>query len=316
MTNFPGFSSILRLVFLGLLHAHGLPAILTPMLIVLTLLGLTLAVIHRGSFQRQSVALLSVLAVMFSQDMMLIVMGVHLELVHPDQLAAGLGHFFFDLNFGLALAGIVAAIGVAVYVRFRKSRLSLTRFFPQYRFLEAPRYVGQMVERLAATAGVPLPEVSLLDSGIPWAFVTRSEKESVLVVSVGLLESLEPAEIEACLAHEISHLKNKDFILRFFATMAKVGMFARPLSYFIEPALYRAREHLADRTACKLVGGPNALMSALSKIRESRNYGLVEERSIQVACLLNPVGRSRFARLFDKQPTLESRIKVLQDMKY
>jgi Zn-dependent protease with chaperone function len=252
---------------------------------------------------------------MFYQSLQLIVIGLHIELMHPDPVSAGIRHFFsifFDVNLGLAITGVAAAFAAATYVEFGRYRMPLTRLFPQYHFLGAPLYVQRIVKRLAATAGVQMPHVSLLDSGIPWAFITRSKQGFVLAVSVGLLESLKPAEVEACLAHEISHLKNKDFALRFFATMAKVGLFARPLSYLIEPAVYRSREHLADKTASKLIGAPTALVSALSKIREAHYEVATPHASVGMACLFHS-SRRRWFGVFDKQPTLDARIKALRE---
>ena len=311
----PRLFILLAWVFLGPVTAHGFAGLLSPLMIILTLLALILAVSFKRSFQGRSITLLCVLALMFYQSLQLIVIGLHMELMHPDPVSEGIRHFFsifFDVNLGLAITGVVAAFAVATYVEFGKSRMPLTRLFPQYQFLDAPPYVQRIVKKLAATAGVQMPHVSLLDSGIPWAFITRSQQGFVLAVSVGLLESLRPAEVEACLAHEISHLKNKDFTLRFFATMAKVGLFARPLSYLIEPAVYRSREHLADSTASKLVGGPNALVSALSKIREAHYEVTTPPTSVGMACLFQS-GRHRWFGVFEKQPTLDARIKVLQE---
>lgn len=310
----PRFFMILTWLFLGPISPH---AILAPLMVVLTLFALSLALFLKRSFQKKSIILLCALVLMFYQSLQLIVMGVHVELMHSDQIGEGIRHFFsifIDINLGLAIIGVVAAFGIAAYVEFGKSRLPLTKLFPQYHFLEAPPHVQQSVNRLAATAGVQPPQVSLMDSGIPWAFITRSKLGFVLAVSVGLLESLKPAEIEACLAHEISHLKNRDFTLRFFATMAKVGLFARPLSYLIEPAIYRAREHLADDTASKLIGGPGALVSALSKIREAHYEAATPSASIEMTCLFHS-GGGRLSRVFNKQPTLDARIRVLQEIR-
>jgi len=311
----PRLLMILAWVLLGPITAHGFARLLSPIMIVLTVTALVLAVSLKRSFQGRSITLLCVLALMFVQSLQLIAIGLHIELMHPDPVSEGIRQFFsifFDVNLGLAIAGVVAAFAAATYLEFGKSRMPLTRQFPEYQFLDAPRHVQRIVKKLAAAAGVQMPQVSLLDSGTPWAFITRSEQGFILAVSVGLLESLRPAEVEACLAHEISHLKNKDFTLRLFATITKVGLFSRPLSYLIEPAVYRCREHLADTTASKLVGGPNALVSALSKIREAQYEVLAPPASVGTACLFHS-GRSRWFGVFDKQPTLEARIKALQD---
>ncbi len=144
--------------------------------------------------------------------------------------------------------------------------MSIARIFPRLKFLEAPKQLKNGVISLAESAGIKPPDVSLIDSGTPSAFTIRSKRRYVIAISIGLLESLNNDEVEACLAHEISHLKNKDFTWRFIATVAKVALFAKPLSYLIEPAVYRGREFLADRTAAMLIGGPSALISALSKL--------------------------------------------------
>jgi heat shock protein HtpX len=123
---------------------------------------------------------------------------------------------------------------------------------------------------------------------------------------------LDGKEVEACLAHEIAHLKNNDFTVRFIATLAKVALFARPLSYLLEPAVYRAREFMADITAAKLVGGPEALISALSQLKESSNLDTAIAGS---SCLCNLTAPRGVCRMFDKHPALEDRIKALREMK-
>jgi len=313
MIDFPRFLIVLVWFLLGPLHVHGLPGIFAPLLIIVMLFALASGVSLKRSFRGRSITLLCVLVLMFYQTLQLIVMGVQFELTHSDLVSVGIRHFFsifFDINLGLAIIGVVAASGVAAYLEFGKARLPLTRLFPEYRFLAAPMQIQRIVKRLASKAGVQPPQVSLIDSGIPWAFITRSRKGFVLAVSIGLLEALQPAEVQACLAHEISHLKNNDFALRFFATFAKVGLFTRPLSYLIEPAIYRAREHLADRTASSLVGGSGPLVSALRKIREA-HYEIATPSSVEMACLFR-TNKDRWFGMFDKQPTLDARINALQ----
>jgi len=155
----------------------------------------------------------------------------------------------------------------------------------------------------------------LIDSGDPAAFITRSREGFELAVSVGLVESLSQDELAACIAHELSHVKNKDFVVRTFATSARVALFAHPLSHLIEPALYRSREFLADRTAVNLMGGRDSLVSALMKIYESQSYVTSQSGSVTTACLFDPASKSRFVRLFDKHPSLDARIKALGELK-
>jgi heat shock protein HtpX len=283
----------------------------------MAVLGLGLVFVSRPSFRGRSIALLCILALMFYQSLEFIVSGLHAELMRPDPVAVGIRRlfsFFFDVNLSLAIAGVLAAFGVAVFMEFGKSRLPLANSFPEDSLLEPPAQVIQSVNRLSDLAGISPPQVSLIDSGKPCALITRSKQGFVMAVSVGLLESLDAEELEACLAHELSHLKNRDFIVRFLATMGKVGLFSRPWGYFIEPAVYRERELLADKTAVELVGGPNALISALSKIRESQSCDFNQSGSIGMVCLFNSVSKSRLMQLFDKHPTIDARIRALREM--
>ena len=116
------------------------------------------------------------------------------------------------------------------------------------------------------------PEVAIVDSGYPSAFTVRANRRYTIAASIGLLESLSEKEVEACLAHEVAHLKNRDFIVRAIATVSKLAVFARPVGYFVEPAVYRAREFLADKTAAELIGGPTMLISALSKLKAANSF--------------------------------------------
>jgi heat shock protein HtpX len=286
-------------------------ALMLPL--ILGILACTL--FFKRSFHRRSIVLLSVLALLFGESLLLIVFGLTKIHLLKSSLAGikQLLPFHFTLNLVLATVGVLAAVGAAVYVEFGRSRLPLAQLFPEVQFAEAPVQLVERVDQLAAEAGVSPPGVSLIDSGIPSAFITRSRKGFEIAVSVGLIESLDREEVDACIAHELAHLKNKDFVLRFFATMAKVGLFARPLSYIIEPAVYRAREHLADFTAVKLIGGPAALISALSKIHESQIESLASI-SIATACLFGSVRKNRITNLFNKQPKLQDRISVLQEL--
>ena len=288
-----------------------------PMALMLPLiLGiLACTLFFKRSFHRRSIVLLSVLALLFGESLLLIVFGLTKIHLLKSSLAGikQLLPFHFTLNLVLATVGVLAAVGAAVYVEFGRSRLPLAQLFPEVQFAEAPVQLVERVDQLAAEARVSPPGVSLIDSGIPSAFITRSRKGFEIAVSVGLIESLDREEVDACIAHELAHLKNKDFVLRFFATMAKVGLFARPLSYIIEPAVYRAREHLADFTAVKLIGGPAALISALSKIHESQIESLASI-SIATACLFGSVRKNRITNLFNKQPKLQDRISVLQEL--
>jgi heat shock protein HtpX len=276
---------------------------------------LALALMLSRSFRYRTIALLSILGIMLLQSLQFVFVGLSVEFFEPHLFHEEIWNFFstlFTLNLGLSILGALAAVCAAAYIEFGKSRMSLARMFPELRFLDAPKQLKSMVRDLASSAGIEPPEVCLVDSGTPSAFTTRSKRKYVVAVSIGLLESLDRKEVEACLAHEISHLKNKDFVLRFLATVAKVALFAKPLSYVIEPAVYRAREFLADRTATLLTGGPGPLISALTKLEESQSLGM--SKSSGAVCMCNLNAASGFFRILDKHPDIHARIRALQEM--
>jgi len=315
MIQAPGAMMFLAWVLIGPLnirHELWLPTLIFSALSI-TALGLTF--IRKRSYRFQSIAFLAVLGIMFFESLQSIASWLHIELIDSSlvegEAARHFLSFFFTLNVGLAAVGTVAAVCVAFSLELRKSHLPLAKLFPEMRFEVAPLEVTRSVERLSTTMGVVPPKVTLVDSGDPAAFITRSKREYVLAVSVGLLESLSAKELDACLAHELSHVKNNDFSVRSLATAARVALFAHPLSHLIEPAVYRAREFLADRTAADL-SERGALVSALSKLRESQNY-VATHGSIGTACLFGSVGTNSFFNLFAKHPTLEKRIRALQE---
>ena len=286
-----------------------------PSAVAFTAGVLILALSLRRSFRYHTIALLSILGIMLLDSLQIVFAGLHVGPFGPHVFHDEVWNFFstlFTINLVLTVVGAFAAVCAAAYIEFGRSRMSVAKIFPELRFLDAPNHVKNMVDNLASSAKVQPPDVCLVDSGIPSAFTIRSRRRYVVAVSIGLLESLDEEEVEACLAHEISHLKNKDFPLRLLATVAKVALFAKPMSYLIESAVYRAREFLADRTAAVLIGGPRALISALSKLGESQALGIPESSVSVCMCSLN--GGGGFFKILDKHPDIRARIEALQEM--
>ena len=280
--------------------------------------GLGIALTSNRSSHKQSIALMFVLAVLFYESLQSITNWLNVELnevpILGERETMHATSFFFTMNVGLAIIGTAAAVVVVISLEVRKTRLPLAKLFPEMKFLRAPIELIRSVTEVSGTAGIAPPSVCLIDSGDPAAFITRSRQGFELAVSVGLLESLSRDELVACIAHELAHVKNNDFAVRSFATSARVALFAHPLSHLIEPAIYRAREFLADRTAAQLVGGRDSLISALTKIRESQDYITSPAASIATACLFDPASGNCLVRLFDKHPTLDARIRSLNEL--
>jgi heat shock protein HtpX len=287
--------------------------------LLVTAVGLTTAFALRRSFQGRTIVLFGILGMMFAESLLFVAVSSYIDMLGraPAHVARAPWNYFVilhALNLGVFLIGGFAAVFAGLFIGLKRTRIGMSKMFPQLQFLEpAPTCAEETVKRLACLAGVASPDVSLVDSGVPSAFAVRANRKYSVALTVGLLESLDDKEVEACLAHEISHIKNRDFTVRFLATLAKIALFAKPLSYFIEPAIYRAREFLADRTAAELIGGPDALISALSKLKDLDSLAATSSRDLMCVCSLR--GGKSMLRILDKQPDLATRIETLREMK-
>jgi heat shock protein HtpX len=212
-----------------------------------------------------------------------------------------------------------------------------------------------MVERLAQLADLPKPNVAVMDSPMPNAFATgRNPKHAVIAVTTGLLNRLDKQEIEAVLAHEMTHIKNRDMTVMTMASsilavasfltqiLAWTGMWGGFggrdnrdnggagiiivlvvsaltwfVSYVLINALSRYREYAADRGSAILTGAPEQLISALTRITgDMARVPTQDLRQVQSmsALFIAAPKRQTFSELFSDHPSLEHRIKRLQDM--
>ena len=288
----------------------GLPF---PAFIAMTALILGLAAILRCRLTHKTVALLGLMGLMGAQSV-IIVLIANFQSWRPPANFNGttlwLSQLLFGLDFRLAEIGILAGICVGAYIEFVHSRLNLSQAFPSLTFFGETDDLGKIAKKLATKANIDCPEICLIDSGAPCAFATRTRRKYTIALSVGLLESFEPAEVEACLAHEMAHIKNRDFSLRTLVTATRIALFAKVLSYFIEPAIYRTRELLADRTAALLIGSPDPLISALTKLVEANS--LDGTPTANAICFFD--ARKTAFELLSKHPKLSTRIRMLREM--
>jgi heat shock protein HtpX len=211
---------------------------------------------------------------------------------------------FYVLNAGVVL--MVVIVGVMAFVQyFTSDKLALRASGAKVvQRAEAPE-LHDMVERLCAMADLRKPRVAVIESDVPNAFATgRNQKHSAVAVTTGLWNRLEPREVEGVLAHELSHIANRDVLVMtvasFFAMLAALltrfglysGMFGgfgggrdnnnnsvpvwliillvSIVTYFLSQililAISRYREYAADRGSALITGAPEYLMSALQKI--------------------------------------------------
>jgi heat shock protein HtpX len=212
---------------------------------------------------------------------------------------------FNVLNVGLApLLVIIVVIAVVQY--YTSDKLALAASGAKIVSPEEAPDLHAMVERLCALADLPKPRVAVIPTDVPNAFATgRSPKHAAVAVTQGLWRRLEPQEVEAVLAHELSHIANRDVLIMtlasFFAMLAafltRVGLYSGlfggfsdrrdsngnngvpiwliifavavvtyAISYVLIRTLSRYREYAADRGSALMTGAPENLMSALQRI--------------------------------------------------
>ena len=211
---------------------------------------------------------------------------------------------FYLLNAGLILMIIIVG-GVAFLQYFTSDKIALAASGAKVVGPDEAPQLHEMVERLCGMADLPKPRVAVIESDVPNAFATgRNRKHAAVAVTTGLWNRLEPREVEGVLAHELSHIANRDVLVMtvagFFATVAALltrfglygGMFGgfgggnrdnnnsvpvwlivllvSIVTYFLSQililALSRYREFAADRGSALITGAPEYLMSALQKI--------------------------------------------------
>src|SRR3954463_906720 len=141
---------------------------------------------------------------------------------------------FSVFNFSL-IAMLVIVIGIAVFQYFSSAKIALAASGAKIVSAEEAPELHAMVERLCAMANLPKPQIAVVDSDVPNAFATgRNPKHAAVAVTSGLWRRLDPQEIEAVLAHELSHVANRDVLVMtvasFFAMLAamltRFGLYA------------------------------------------------------------------------------------------
>jgi heat shock protein HtpX len=211
---------------------------------------------------------------------------------------------------------------------------------------EYPR-LHATIERLSQQADLPKPKVAVADSSVPNAFATgRSQKNSAVCVTTGLLRTLDEEELEGVIAHELAHVKNRDVmvmtIASFLSTIAFLvvrwgwlfgggrnrnnggvvvaivaSLVVWIVSFLLIRTLSRYREYAADRGGAVITGNPSALASALMTIDGRMDRVPSEdlrETSEMNAFFIIPIKSGVVGRLFSTHPSTERRVERLRDL--
>lgn len=242
----------------------------------------------------------------------------------------------------LLVAGVLNFIG---YFFSDKIVLRISKATPVSKE-QAPEYYD-IVTRLCTKINIPIPKLYVLDDTTMNAFATgRNYKHSAVAVSKGLLQKMTSDEVEAVIGHELSHIRNYDMrtmaivsilvgaisiiadlywsstlvsraqgkdtsgVITIIGTI--LSIFAPLSAFFIQTAISRKREYVADASSAQITGKGKALASALRKI--SMDVRLPKHFSTSTAHLYfsTPSRDSFMDRLFSTHPPIDERIKILE----
>jgi heat shock protein HtpX len=259
-------------------------------------------------------------------------------------LFIGIGGAFAPQHLAVFVA-LAAAINLGAY--FFSDRIVLAMYQAhEVSELEAPA-LHAIVRELAETAEIPMPRIYIIPERQPNAFATgRNPKHGVVAVTQGLLELMDPRELRGVLAHELSHIKNRDVLVSTVAailasaisTVANVLSFGTMLGHseedspsplaalamiifaplaalIVQLAISRSREFHADQTGAQLSGDPEGLARALLKLHgASRLIGPDQVRPGTASLfIVNPFeGLERVSRWFSTHPSIDERVDRLR----
>jgi heat shock protein HtpX len=247
-------------------------------------------------------------------------------------------------------AGVIVVVAVVLLLvqLFASDKIALaTMGVKEVSPAEEPELHGT-IDRLCVQADLPKPRVCVMETSMPNAFAMgRSQKKSTVCATRGILELLSPAELEGVLAHELTHVINRDVMVMtlasFFATLASiiaqfalffgggygdqeeeqdimivvlVSVVVYAVSFLLLRALSRYREFAADRGSAVLTGRPSALASALLKISGTiervPSQDLRRAEGMSAFFILPARTKKSLMNIFADHPPLEQRLAALE----
>src|SRR3954465_591481 len=237
--------------------------------------------------------------------------------------------------------------GLALFQLFGSDKLALRAMGGRRVSPRGAPELHAMIERLCVQADLPKPKVAVADTRMPNAFALgRSPKSATVCATTGIMGLPSPAELEGVMAHELTHVANRDVLVMtlagFFATIAAyivqfgfffggssadgergpsfmvlllVSLAVYVVSFFLMQSLSRYREFAADRGAALITGRPSALASALQKISSGMHQ--IPQQDLRPswelrAFFISPAGAGKsLSNLFSTHPPLEKRLERL-----
>ena len=247
-------------------------------------------------------------------------------------------------------SGMILAFGIAVVMNFFSYWFSDKIVLKMYRAQEVDEATSptlyRIVRRLAQRADMPMPKVYIIPQAQPNAFATgRNPQHAAVAATQGLLQIMTEEELEGVIAHELSHVGNRDILIGTIAAtlagaimiLARIGMFASMFAgggrdrrdggigiiflaifgtvaaILIQMAVSRSREYQADASAAKLSGNPRALARALNTLQQSaQRLPMQASPATAHMFIINPFTAKGITKLFSTHPPVEERIARLK----
>ncbi len=249
-----------------------------------------------------------------------------------------------------AMIALIIVGGMNFYAYYYSDKQVLSHYDAQE--IQTTHNIYKLVTRLINKANIPMPKVYIIQDNIPNAFATgRNPQNAAVAVTSGLLEILSEKEIEAVIAHELSHVKHYDILIGTIAAtvagaiawIANIMQFSaffggnnqksgNPIvmillaillpiaASIVQMSVSRSREFMADEGAARLTGAPEFLQSALSKLEQYAQRGTLHNATQESAhmFIVNPFSGHNisFGDLFRTHPTTADRIARLEELKF
>ena len=260
---------------------------------------------------------------------------------------------FIVIGYGLGgEEGMIVAFGLALVMNFFSYWFSDKIVLKMYRAQEVDEATSptlyRIVHRLAQRAGMPMPKVYIIPQAQPNAFATgRNPQHAAVAATQGLLQIMDEEELEGVIAHELSHVGNRDILIgtiaatiagaiMVLARMAQfaaifggggrdnnrggnpiglifIAIFSSVAAMLIQMAISRSREFQADASAAKLSGNPRGLARALNTLQQSaQRLPMQASPATAHMFIINPFSAKGLTKLFSTHPPVEERIARLE----
>jgi heat shock protein HtpX len=247
--------------------------------------------------------------------------------------------------------GLVIGVGLAaatnLFSWYQSDKIALAVYNAQpVTAAEAPA-LYRIVQKLSTRANIPMPGVYIVPSPTANAFATgRDPEHAAVAVTAGILDILPPDELEGVIAHELTHIINRDTLTQAIAATVAgaISFLAQMLSYsmwfgggsrdnerggnplgvlatvifapiaatVIQLAISRTREFSADAGAAKLTGNPRALARALQRLESTaRQMPLNANPAFEPLLIIHPISGQFLGNLFSSHPATEARVEAL-----